>query len=299
MGINASKRVEKTLSSSPELDAACDAVYDDCLALAQHAFPGVRRYQLLDAAARLHAVLSDSLPLVHRWVPSPPGQTEVDSALRRAVGDNRPAGGCLSRPEFKAFAVELFRVAVLSNAGGALLRWAPAGMAGIAGFGLVARAGREVVGRVMGVYAVGVAAAVYASLTWKPCSRFLTVCRQRSVFVRNSLIPFTQQQWRTIKEEWWTCSKQEAPRGPSSSCQIFTATEELWRRSAIDPSLPLLLLILQSRDVLQAHVKNHRAVGAHSRPPWRRREALGERQLQKTAEESLKADTREMGPFWS
>ncbi|CAA6660318.1 unnamed protein product [Spirodela intermedia] len=153
MGINASKRVEKTLSSSPELDAACDAVYDDCLALTQHAFPGVRPYQLLDAAARLHAVLSDSLPLVRRWVPSPPGQARW----------TRPSA--TPRPEFKAFAVELFRVAVLSNAGGTLLRWAPVGMAGIAGFGLVARTGREVVGRVMGVYAVGIAAAVYASLT--------------------------------------------------------------------------------------------------------------------------------------
>uniref|UniRef100_A0A1D1YSE7 Armadillo repeat-containing protein 2 n=1 Tax=Anthurium amnicola TaxID=1678845 RepID=A0A1D1YSE7_9ARAE len=165
MGINASKRVEGALASSPEFTAACDAVYDDCLTLAQHAFPGVRPYQLVDAAARLHALLSSgSLPLVRRWVPSPPGQAEVDAALRRAVGDRHPAGGYLGRPEFEAFAVELLRDAVLSGAGRALAQWAPAGMAGIAGCGMVVRAGRTAVGRVMGVYALGVATAVYLSL---------------------------------------------------------------------------------------------------------------------------------------
>ncbi|MQM13749.1 hypothetical protein Taro_046675 [Colocasia esculenta] len=164
MGTNASKRVEGALASSLEFEAACDAVYHDCLSLAQHAFPGVRPYQLSDAAARLHALLSGSLPLVRRWVPSPPGQAEVDSALRRALGGERPAGGCLGRREFGAFALELFREAVLSGAGRALVQWMPAGMAGIAGCGLAVRAEGVFVGRVMGVYAVGVAALVYLSL---------------------------------------------------------------------------------------------------------------------------------------
>ena len=159
--MNVSKRVEATLSSSPELESACNCVYDECLTLAQHAFPGIRPYQLSDAVARLHALLLDgeTIPLLRRWLPSPPGQVEVDSALRRVA-----AGGCLSRPEFKAFAVELFREAILSRAGGALALWTPAGIAGIAGLGLAARAGKKVVGKVIGIYAVGLAAATYASL---------------------------------------------------------------------------------------------------------------------------------------
>lgn len=161
MGINASKRVERALEASPEFDAACEAVFEHCRSEAQHAFRGVRRYQLADAAARLHAALSESLRLVRRWVPSPPGQAQVDAALRRVD----PGGDDLAPDEFRAFAVELFRDAVVTAAGRALIVRVPVGIAGIAGAGMVAREGRELVGRVMGVYAFGVVAAVYLSLS--------------------------------------------------------------------------------------------------------------------------------------
>ncbi|XP_078435220.1 uncharacterized protein LOC144706177 [Wolffia australiana] len=164
MGMNVSKRVERNLAESSELVEACDAVYDELLALAQHAFPAVRRYQLADGAARLHALVlaSHAVPLVRRWAPSPPPQAAVDAALRRVAG---PGAGGLTRPQFRSFAVELYRSAVLAGAGGALATWTPAGMAGIAGLGLAARAGLEPVARLMAAYAVGLAAAVCASLT--------------------------------------------------------------------------------------------------------------------------------------
>ncbi|XP_008800336.1 uncharacterized protein LOC103714734 [Phoenix dactylifera] len=161
MGLNVSKRVEKSLRSSPEFDAACESVYDRCIADAQHAFPGVRPYQLAGAAARLHPALSASLPLVRRWVPSPPGQAQVDAALRRVD----PEAEALGSAEFRDFAAELFKDAILAGAGAAVLRRVPIGVAGIAGVGMVTHAGAEVVGRVMGVYAVGVVAAVFLSLS--------------------------------------------------------------------------------------------------------------------------------------
>lgn len=161
MGLNASKRVERALTSSPEFDATCEAVYNWCRAEAQHAFPGVRRYQLLDAAAHLHAELG-ALPLVRRWVPAPPGRAQVDAAFRRTI-----QGGTedLNPTDFRAFAGDLFRDAVMAGAGGAVVRLVPIGAAGIAGVGVATRAGAEVVARVMGVYAAGVAAAVYLSLS--------------------------------------------------------------------------------------------------------------------------------------
>ncbi|EHA8588741.1 Armadillo repeat-containing protein 2 [Cocos nucifera] len=161
MGLNVSKRVERSLRSSPEFDAACGSIYDRCLADAQHAFPGVRLYQLASAAAHLHAALSVSLPLVRRWVPSPPAQAQVDAALRRVD----PEAEALGPAEFRAFAAELFKDAILAGAGAAVLRRVPIGVAGIAGVGMVTHAGAEVVGRVMGVYAAGVVAAVFLGLS--------------------------------------------------------------------------------------------------------------------------------------
>ncbi|XP_073003974.1 uncharacterized protein [Typha latifolia] len=165
MGQNPSKRVETTLLSSPSFVTACDAVFADSLAAAEHAFPLLRPYQLHPAALRLHVALSDAIPLIRRWVPLPPSRTQVDAAYRRVAGassDGAEEG--LGSDEFKAFAAELFRDAVLSGAGAAVLRRVPIGVAGIAGIGLAARVGNGVVGRVMGIYAAGVAAAVYFSL---------------------------------------------------------------------------------------------------------------------------------------
>ncbi|CAD6260415.1 unnamed protein product [Miscanthus lutarioriparius] len=114
---------------------------------------------LADAAAHLHSELSASVPLVRRWVPSPPPRARVDAALRAAGLEDEAE---LSRLQFREFAVELFREAVL--AGAADLLRAPATAAGVVGIGMVARAGPLVVGRVVAVCAAGVATAVYLSL---------------------------------------------------------------------------------------------------------------------------------------
>lgn len=149
MGLSPSKRVDAALRRAPAFAAACDDAFDRCLADAQGAFRGVRLYQLADAAARLHASLRASVPLVRRWVPSPPPRARVDAALRAAGLEGEAE---LSRAQLGEFAAELFREAVLAAA------------AGIVGVGVAARAAPAVVGRVVAVYAAGAAAALYLSL---------------------------------------------------------------------------------------------------------------------------------------
>ncbi|PAN38876.1 hypothetical protein PAHAL_7G203900 [Panicum hallii] len=161
MGLSPSKRVDAALRRAPAFAAACDDAFDRCLADAQGAFRGVRLYQLADAAARLHASLRASVPLVRRWVPSPPPRARVDAALRAAGLEGEAE---LSRAQLGEFAAELFREAVLAGAAGAALVRAPAAAAGIVGVGVAARAAPAVVGRVVAVYAAGAAAALYLSL---------------------------------------------------------------------------------------------------------------------------------------
>jgi hypothetical protein len=161
MGLSPSKRVDAALRRAPAFAAACDDAFDRCLADAQRAFQGVRRYQLSDASAHLHAELRTSVPIVRRWVPTPPPRARVDSALR-AAGLGGEAE--LSRAQFGEFSAELFKEAVLAGATDAALVRAPAAAAGIVGVGVVARAAPAVVGRVVAVYAAGVATAVYLSL---------------------------------------------------------------------------------------------------------------------------------------
>jgi len=157
MGLSPSKRVDAALRRAPAFAAACDR----CLADEQGAFRGVRRYQLADAAARLHASLRASVPLVRRWVPAPPPRARVDAALRAAGLEGEAE---LSRAQLGEFAAVLFREAVLAGAAEAALVRAPAAAAGIVGLGVAARAAPAVVGRVVAVYAAGVAAALYLSL---------------------------------------------------------------------------------------------------------------------------------------
>ncbi|XP_010268248.1 PREDICTED: uncharacterized protein LOC104605260 [Nelumbo nucifera] len=168
MGLSASKRVEQALRNSPDFDAACNSVYDECLDLSQHAFSGVRPYQLDGASERLHLNLSTVHPLVKKWVPSPPARTQVHRAFKIVIErstDHSSDGETLGPSEFKAFAVELFRDAIVSNAGKAVVQTIPIGIAGIAGIGMATRLGKDLVGAVMGVYALGVGAAVYLSLS--------------------------------------------------------------------------------------------------------------------------------------
>ncbi|XP_049932469.1 uncharacterized protein LOC116249649 [Nymphaea colorata] len=173
MGASASKKVRRAMESSPEFGSACDSAYREAVSLGQHAFPGVLPYQLHGAASRLHFSLS-SFPLVRNWIPSPPSQLQVDRALRRTRPNSieEPLG----LPDFKDFAVELFTDAAVSNAGAALTRRIPAGLAAIGatfllaeripgGVGAAVRSGRGLFGKAAGIYALGVAGAVYLSLS--------------------------------------------------------------------------------------------------------------------------------------
>ncbi|KAE9450451.1 hypothetical protein C3L33_17648, partial [Rhododendron williamsianum] len=146
MGLSPSKRVSETLTNSPDFTSTCTSVYQDCLTLAQHAFPGVQPYQLSHATSLLHHSLSSTHPLLKTG--SPP--------LRPGPVSTAP-----TEPEF---AVEVFTGAVVDNATAAVVKRVPIGVVGIVGVGLGVRAGKDLVGALVGVYSVGVAASVYLSL---------------------------------------------------------------------------------------------------------------------------------------
>ncbi|KAL3529018.1 hypothetical protein ACH5RR_008340 [Cinchona calisaya] len=175
MGLSASKRVKQSLTNSPDFNSACNSVYESSLALAQHAFPGIKPYQLFSAIERLHQTLinSSSIPLITKWAPHPPTREQVDRAFksilsRRRQSDSSPdeeSDVVLGKEEFGEFAVEVFADGVVSSARKEVLKRVPIGVAGIAGVGMIVKPGKEVVGTVIGVYALGVATAVYLSLT--------------------------------------------------------------------------------------------------------------------------------------
>ncbi|CAI9108602.1 OLC1v1008248C1 [Oldenlandia corymbosa var. corymbosa] len=179
MGGSPSKRVYHALKNSPEFNSACESVFQTEVALAQHAFAGIKPYQLFSAAERLHQALvsnSSPVPLIKKWAPSPPTREQVDRALKSLQARLRESGSgsgqevgskaevVLGDGEFKEFSVDVFSDVVVSNARNEVLKRVPVGIAGIAGVGMVVRPGREVVGTVIGVYAIGVATAVYLSL---------------------------------------------------------------------------------------------------------------------------------------
>ncbi|OVA08800.1 hypothetical protein BVC80_8801g28 [Macleaya cordata] len=164
MGLSASKRIEKSLLESTEFITACNSVYEECLNLSQHAFSGVRPYQLFDASAKLHLKTSAVIPLVKNWVPSPPNRVQVDRAFKIVIERSDDSGKeTLDLVEFRAFAVELFKEEIVSNARKAILVRVPIGIAGIGGVGMATRSGKDLVGTVMGVYALGVVTAIYLS----------------------------------------------------------------------------------------------------------------------------------------
>ena len=168
MGISGSKRVTTILSNSPEFDSACDSAYDESLSLAQHAFAGVRPYQLVSAAAHIHRNLSAlRFPLITRWLSSPPSQSQVDSALRVTVSRVTAADEeeILGQEEFKKWAVEVFAEAVVGNARTTIASRIPLGIVGLGGIGAVTRSGQNLIGAAIGVYAIGVATSVFLSLT--------------------------------------------------------------------------------------------------------------------------------------
>ncbi|KAG8368315.1 hypothetical protein BUALT_Bualt15G0032800 [Buddleja alternifolia] len=168
MGISASKRVQRALNSSHEFNSACNSVYAEFLSLAQHAFAGVKPYQLFSATVHLHRTLSHSLPLISKWVPRCPDRVHVDRALKTVLSRRSEAAPpeeiTLGESEFKEFALEVFRDAVVSNAGREVLKKVPLGVAGIAGVGVVVKPGKEVVAAAIGAYALAVATSIYLSL---------------------------------------------------------------------------------------------------------------------------------------
>lgn len=60
--------------------------------------------------------------------------------------------------------MEVFTGAVVDNATAAVVKRVPIGVVGIVGVGVGVRAGKDLVGALVGVYSVGVAASVYLSL---------------------------------------------------------------------------------------------------------------------------------------
>lgn len=172
MGISGSKRVKTTLSNSPEFNSACDSAYEESLSLAQHAFAGVRSYQLLSAADHIHRNLTSlRFPLIIKWVSSPPSQSQVDSALRvitisRVTAEKEEEEEILGAEEFKEWAAEVFAESVVGNARKAIASRIPLGIAGIAGIGAVTRSGQNLIGAAIGVYAIGVTTSVFLSLSW-------------------------------------------------------------------------------------------------------------------------------------
>ncbi|CAI9300172.1 unnamed protein product [Lactuca saligna] len=167
MGLSSSKRVAGKLRDSPEFSSACETVYQQFLSLAQQAFPGIPRYQLVSASDSLYQTLSDlHLPLIDKWVTSPPTRSQIDKAIQKAIPEDGDGDEIvtLGEVEFKEFAMDLYSDAIVSNAGKAILLKVPVGVAGIVGIGVATRSGMQVVGTVIGVYAVGIATSVYLSL---------------------------------------------------------------------------------------------------------------------------------------
>ncbi|KAL8201815.1 hypothetical protein R6Q57_010962 [Mikania cordata] len=165
MGLSSSKRVAGKLRSSPEFTSACNTVFEQSLSIAQQSFPGIPRYQIASASDRLYQTLSDlHIPLIDKWVTSPPTRSQIDKSLQRSLPEvDGDAIVTLGDSAFMEFAVDLYADAIVSNAQKDLMVKLPIGVAGIAGIGVVTRSGMEVVGTVIGVYAVGVAISVYLS----------------------------------------------------------------------------------------------------------------------------------------
>lgn len=166
MGVSSSKRVAGKLRDSPEFSSACETVYQQFLSLAQQTFPGIPRYQLVSASDSLYQTLSDlHLPLIDKWVTSPPTRSQIDKAIQKALpDDDGDEIVTLGEAAFKEFAMDLYSDAIVSNAGKDVLLKVPVGVAGIVGIGVATRSGMQVVGTVIGVYAVGIATSVYLSL---------------------------------------------------------------------------------------------------------------------------------------
>ncbi|OIW15917.1 hypothetical protein TanjilG_04452 [Lupinus angustifolius] len=165
MGLSSSKRVEKSLSNSPEFNSSCDSAFSHCLSLTQHSFNAVFPYQLKSASDHLHSLLLPQLPLIHTWLPTPPDRTRVDSALRVVTRQTTNDETLIGNTLFREWALRLYTDAVVSAASKAVILRVPVGVAGIAGIGAVSRAGGHVVGTAIGVYSLGVVVSIFLGLS--------------------------------------------------------------------------------------------------------------------------------------
>ncbi|KAF7848131.1 hypothetical protein BT93_L2271 [Corymbia citriodora subsp. variegata] len=116
---------------------------------------------LLHLPSRLPVAPLSTLPVPGR--PRPPRHHPPEAPYPRRRRRRGPQ--LLDAAEFREWAVELFAGAVVESAGRAVLTRVPIGVAGIAGLGMATRSGKEVIGSVIGVYALGVATSIYLGLS--------------------------------------------------------------------------------------------------------------------------------------
>ncbi|KZV52906.1 hypothetical protein F511_31500 [Dorcoceras hygrometricum] len=168
MGLSASKRVVRHLQASPQFSSDCSSVYADCLSLSQHAFAGIKPYQLYSAVEQLHRVLYRSLPLISKWVPHTPGRDRVDRAFRSVIR-SRGAGSTavqeedtvLDEAEFEELASEVFAECIASNMEREALKKVAVGAVGIGGVGAVVKPGNGVLVAAIAAFALGVGIDLY------------------------------------------------------------------------------------------------------------------------------------------
>ncbi|KAJ3675389.1 hypothetical protein LUZ60_004431 [Juncus effusus] len=158
MGLNPSKRVHSTLSASDQFTAGCTSAFSSLAGQSSL----LRPYQLLHASTLLHSSLL-TLPLISRFAASPPSQFSVDTTYRKFIKQNNQSDG-LDLDGFRGFGLELFTDAVMKGMGAEIAKKVPIGAVVVAGVGAAARVPAGVVGKVVGVYAAGVAATVFLGL---------------------------------------------------------------------------------------------------------------------------------------
>lgn len=136
MGGSPSKKIEEALESSSTFKAAVDASYNEAMILAQHKFPGIQAYQLLDTVVRVYeklASIDDDDVIVkytEKWLPQAPSQLDVDRTIKK---EKLFEGGKLvvSLEDFRVFATTLFKDMGLATACTRLAVYVPASSLGV------------------------------------------------------------------------------------------------------------------------------------------------------------------------
>jgi hypothetical protein len=132
MGGSPSKRIEETLSTSASFQDAVQASFEEGMVLAQHVFPGLQAYQLLDASVRIYdSILVDEDDVVsrykQRWLPHPPTQANIHDAVKKEGLFEGGGQQVLGLEDFRSFAITLFRDMGLVTACHRLALYVPVG----------------------------------------------------------------------------------------------------------------------------------------------------------------------------